>query len=40
MVLPSVRTTAKEVEVDPDVAVLDVRPPDGNGIEQCRDLTY
>jgi two-component system, NarL family, response regulator DevR len=29
---------ARARQVDPDVAVLDVRMPDGNGIELCRDL--
>jgi len=29
---------ARASQVSPDVAVLDVRMPDGNGIELCRDL--
>ena len=29
---------ARARQVDPNVAVLDVRMPDGNGIELCRDL--
>jgi DNA-binding NarL/FixJ family response regulator len=29
---------ARAAQVDPDVAVLDVRMPDGDGIELCREL--
>jgi len=33
-----VEALARAPHVQPDVAVLDVRMPDGNGIELCRDL--
>ncbi|MGB3439335.1 MAG: response regulator transcription factor [Actinophytocola sp.] len=33
-----VEALARAPQVTPDVAVLDVRMPDGNGIELCRDL--